>query len=395
MFRTVHFFSTLLTICFIGCCFTACEERPPDNFLDLNRKAPAKKVALLEQPKEEQLTTFFQAYEEHLADYDSSIYFLNWSYDPELNNIICDDGEKEAVLEAFNHKLGLGFKDYIAKENKKTLRYKAVSPFAELEEAGVYMPRKPLRLNGELFSGILVGTHITTGERLIEARFYRGTRVGVFKVWTNLGRLYQQSFGRNQIIILKESAVRKPVIYLYPTQPQEITVELDFKGKIIHSYPAYPTATGWLVEAQPDGTLMDRKTGKEYGYLFWEGQSNYHYQAADGFVVAGAATADFLDEKLAILGLNRAEATDFITYWLPELENNPYNLIHFSEAAYQAQAGLKITPAPTTTIRVFMVYQPLAHPVVIPEQFLESVKRQGFTAVEWGGKKELDLWSVL
>ncbi|MGH1335467.1 MAG: hypothetical protein ACRBFS_05010 [Aureispira sp.] len=386
MFKNI--FSNFALISFLLLLFFSCTEVPPVNNLILNRKTPSKQELFSQKSNKEKEEAFFASYEEHLSDYDSSIYFKKWSYDPKENNIICSDNEQAAILEAFNHKLGLGFKDFLAKENKKTLRFKAVSPFAKQENVGVYDSKKPLRLNGRLFSGVLVGTHIKTGQRLIEVRFYRGIRIGNFKIWTNLGRLYEKSFGRNNIIIYNEPNVRKPVIYLYPTTKQDIAVQLDFKGELIHSYPAYPLSTGWKVQAQPNGTLTDLQTGKEYGYLFWEGSSNYHYQAPTGFVVEGAATADFLDEKLAILGLNRTEATDFITYWLPELESSPYNLIHFSTTAYQKQAPLVITPQPETIIRVFMVYQPLAAPILIPTQQLEASQRQGFTVVEWGGKKE-------
>ena len=374
--------------------FFACTEAPLINKLTLNRKAPSKTELLSTPSKNKKEDSFFETYEEHLNDYDTSIYFQKWAYDAEKNNIICGNEEREAILEAFNHKLGLGFKDYIAKENKKTLRYKAVSPLANLENSGVYNPRKPLRLNGKLFSGVLIGTHIKTGKRLIEARFYQGTRIGTFKVWTNLGRLYEKSFQLNHIIQFNEKNVRKPVIYLYPTTVQNVNIQLDFKGELIHSYPKYPTPNGWNIKAQPNGMLTDNQTGKEYGYLFWEGKSPYHYQAQTGFVVERTATADFLDEKLALLGLNRAEATDFITYWLPELEANPYNLIHFSTKAYQEQAPLTITPQPETLLRVFMVYQPLTAPITIPTQQLEPSKRQGFTVVEWGGKQETQLYPL-
>ena len=48
---------------------------------------------------------------------------------------------------------------------------------------------------------------------------------------------------------------RKPVIYLYPEETTEVTVKLDFKGKLTSTYPAYEN--GWKVTAQPDGTLTD------------------------------------------------------------------------------------------------------------------------------------------
>jgi hypothetical protein len=361
---------------------------------DTTTTAPSKKILDFQQSKIGQFYQVFQAYEEHLTDYDTSIYFKDWSYDPVENNIICKENKK-AALEAYNHKLGLGFEDYIAKENRKTLRYKAVSPFANMENTNMYDPEKPLRVNGRLFSGVLIGTYTPTGKRLIEARFYRGVRVGTFRVWTNLGRLHEKDFGSNQIQYLYQHNVRKPVIYLYPTATQEVAVKVDFKGQIIHSYPKYAANTGWQVKAQPNGTLTDLHTGKEYGYLFWEGKSDYHYQANAGFVVKGEQTALFLDEKLATLGLNRAEATDFITYWLPELESNPYNLIHFATTTYEEQAPMSIDPKPTSIIRVFMVYQPLEQVVDIPEQSLTTPSRQGFTVVEWGGKKEMFLYPTL
>ncbi len=373
--------------------FTACEQHArqlSDDFIEHTREAPSPAQLQQGVQQSSKYTRLFADYDSHLVQYDSSIYFLDWSYDPTTNNITWNKKERMAVLEAFNHRLGLGFDQHVAKENQKSMRYTAISPFANLEATGMYDRQKPLLLNGKPFSGVLVGTHTQTGERLIEARFYKGIRIGTFKVWSNVGRLHQRDFGRNNIILLDEAAVRKPVIYLYPKQLQTIQVALDFKGHLTHSYPQYPP-NGWQVQAQPDGTLTDVHTGKEYGYLFWEGESLYHYQAQTGFVVAGAATADFLDEKLALLGLNRAEATDFISYWLPELERNPYNFIHFAEADYQAQARLTILPKPETLLRIFMVYQPLATPVVIPEQRLLPAQRQGFTVVEWGGKQEQQL----
>ena len=40
---------------------------------------------------------------------------------------------------------------------------------------------------------------------------------------------------------------------------------------------------------------------------------------------------------------------------------------------------------PHTVIRVLMEYKPVEEYVEIPEQKLETPKREGFVAVEWGG----------
>lgn len=179
--------------------------------------------------------------------------------------------------------------------------------------------------------------------------------------------------------------MRKPIIYLYPQQPTAVNVRLDLKAELTHTYPKYPANAGWTVMAQPDGQLLDQSTGKIYYSLFWEAQSKFKYDLSSGTVVAGANTAEFLDSALEKLGLNRREANEFITYWLPELEKNAYNLIHFSDKEYKQQAALNVTPKPDTEIRIFMVYQPLDAPIKVVPQTLSAPARKGFTLVEWGG----------
>lgn len=177
----------------------------------------------------------------------------------------------------------------------------------------------------------------------------------------------------------------KPVIYLYPEQEEKVTVELDYSGELTCTYPAYDG--GWTVTAQPDGTLTDETSGKEYNYLFWEGTTDIQYDFSSGFVVAGGDTAQFLEEKLAYMGLNERERNEFIVYWLPQMEENAYNLIAFQGDVYTDHARLHITPEPDSMLRVFMAYKPLDRPVTVPEQQLASFEREGFTVVEWGGAR--------
>jgi hypothetical protein len=181
----------------------------------------------------------------------------------------------------------------------------------------------------------------------------------------------------------------KPVIYLYPTEKQDIHVKLTLKGKITHSYPNYPRE-GWKMNASPDGTLLDQN-GQEYYALFWEGTNLNDFTYKEGFVIEGSETVQFLEKSLAHLGLNRREANEFIMYWLPQMENNSYNLIHFSTLEYEAEAKLEITPSPVTLIRVMMVWSPLTEKIDILQQDLTKLTKQrsGFTAVEWGGKKQV------
>ena len=74
-------------------------------------------------------------------------------------------------------------------------------------------------------------------------------------------------------------------------------------------------------------------------------------------------------------------------YWLPRMENHPYNFIHFASKAYEEQAILDINPKPETMIRVMMLTQPLTTKTEYPLQDLSPLQktRKGYTVVEWGG----------
>jgi len=183
----------------------------------------------------------------------------------------------------------------------------------------------------------------------------------------------------------REIMLEKPVIYLYPTERQEITVKLNYDGQLKHTYPGYSEG-GWKVTAEPSGVLWDAE-GKEYYALFWEGTPKSQLEVVDGFIVPGNETVAFLEEKLAYLGLNRREANEFMMYWLPRLENNPYNLIHFASSDYERQAELEIIPEPETIIRVMMLTRPLQTKIDFPIQDISALKktRKGYTVVEWGG----------
>ncbi len=174
----------------------------------------------------------------------------------------------------------------------------------------------------------------------------------------------------------------KPVIYLYPESVTEIEVELDYDGFLTCTYPKYKNS--WKVTAQPDGTLTD-ENGQSYNYLYWEGISHMEYDFSKGFCIAGKDTATFLEEILAKLGLTRREANEFIVYWLPLMESNPYNLIAFQYDKYTENAKLNVSPLPDTVLRIFMAWKPLEEEIDIELQELTTTERKGFTVVEWGG----------
>lgn len=178
-------------------------------------------------------------------------------------------------------------------------------------------------------------------------------------------------------------AAFKPVIYLYPTETAEVSVRLSLDGHFTCTYPDY--GTGWQVTAKPDGTLYDKRDGNEYSYLYWEAALNADWDMTKGFVVEGKDTAEFLREKLSYMGLTPREYNEFIVYWLPQMQDNRYNLITFQTDEYTDAAKLDISPAPDSLLRVFMVYRPLDEFAEVEEQELSTFERNGFTVVEWGG----------
>ena len=191
------------------------------------------------------------------------------------------------------------------------------------------------------------------------------------------------------VVVAKKAHIElpayKPVIYLYPETPTEVSVTLTLTGRLTCTYPDYEA--GWDgFTAHPDGTLIF-PNGKEYYCLYWEGMQATEWDFSQGFCVKGEDTAAFLEWALAEQGLTAREANEFIIYWLPLMQENPYNIISFQTEAYTSTAVLEVTPAPDTTIRVMMAYYPSDEAVEIAPQHFETPVREGFTVVEWGGSR--------
>ncbi|CAM9561094.1 unnamed protein product [Ectocarpus sp. 12 AP-2014] len=208
----------------------------------------------------------------------------------------------------------------------------------------------------------------------------------------------------------------KPVILLYPSVPLDTTVTLELSPlwRFSALYPKPPSSklqqastseailTGgqqckWNVHASPDGSLEDLSTGREYPYLFWEADScdgrvsrSFGLDDTRSFCVAGDAAGVFLDGALERLGLNMRERCDMVTYWLPQLESSPFNVIYFVDVKrYEKVARLTIAPAPDITIRIFMAFRGIdAYDAELDTAKIEDLQapaRKGFVAVEWGG----------
>ena len=359
----------------------------------------------------------------------------NWSYDAQTNNLTSEINpsgtvlmlEFEEYINTFtphrdlcqanlmsfieeNDSLGVetAMKNYFEKElvdeidtngkfGKEKSSKSALENFSLIDDLH---HNKDIKVNGKPYNGRIIGYHKVSGKKVFEfnpgnsnIRHLPGEKIadddGLIPkkctLWTETGeRKIEETY---MIDINMET--RKPVIYLYPKKEQQVDIQIDIEhGSLTTTYPKYKENKGWSVIAKPDGTLIDPSTQKEYYALYWEANSRYHYDMSKGFVVKGTDCAEFLEEKLAEIGLNHREANEFIIYWLPILEGNKYNLIHFSTDEYAAENRMNISPKPETLIRLLMVYSPLDNPIKIEPQQFSPIQRKGFTVIEWGGQAQ-------
>lgn len=175
----------------------------------------------------------------------------------------------------------------------------------------------------------------------------------------------------------------KPIIYVYPEQDMDLNITLGNKDDLLYTYPKYNN--GWNVHVTKDGNIYDYNTKRNYYGLYWEGKDSYQLDMSEGFVVKGSDTVKFLEEKLAILGLNDYEINEFIIYWIDKMESNNYNFISFRKQ--EDMMPITFSKNPDTLIRVMMDFKPLDKKMNVKEQKLTKVTRKGYTIVEWGGTK--------
>ncbi|MBC7863094.1 MAG: hypothetical protein IAF38_08975 [Bacteroidia bacterium] len=181
----------------------------------------------------------------------------------------------------------------------------------------------------------------------------------------------------------------KPVIYVYPKEKTDVTIQLDLKGTLGFTYPEYKNK--WSFTANTDGTIL--MGDKKFNYLFWEGETGIEKKAIDnseGFIVGKNELVDFLEKKLSEMGLNSKESADFITYWAPQMAANEKNYVHFLfNAECDEYAQLNIEPKPEQVFRVFMLWSKAegTNAKALTEQKMPVFNRNGLSVLEWGGAK--------
>ncbi|KZV86605.1 ubiquitin-domain-containing protein [Exidia glandulosa HHB12029] len=186
----------------------------------------------------------------------------------------------------------------------------------------------------------------------------------------------------------------KPVIYLFAPSSISASVSLCLAPEWSFScvYPAVdivPSAGGkgqavkWDVDVTgPDGLLVNKQTGDEEAYLFWEALSNPSavdtppasptlstafnparpvINPQNSVVLAVTDVPAYLQMVLKTLCLHVEARTSFITYWLPHIQAHKYIALRFlPQDEYEHAAPLDVTPTPDVVTRVFMLFRGLS-----------------------------------
>lgn len=184
--------------------------------------------------------------------------------------------------------------------------------------------------------------------------------------------------------------VDKPVIYLYPSEKEQINVNIleTDNEKLSFTYPIYNENTGWNVIADTTGKITNIEDNKVYDYLFYEASAkidDVNSVFNEGFIVTGDNAIEFLENKLDEIGLTQSEKTEFIVYWGPILTRYDYSVVNFK---FDSDLKLDISPKPDNVYRLFINILPINSPIKIAEQDISGrsfADRHGFTVVEWGG----------
>lgn len=181
----------------------------------------------------------------------------------------------------------------------------------------------------------------------------------------------------------EDMVVKKPVLYMYPEKDMNVNVTFKNIDKLLSTYPKYKDS--WNVFAKKDGTLID-ENGREYYALYWDENIKHKEKFKTGFYVKSKDSIKFLEEKLFEMGFTDKEANEFIMYWLPIMEQDGDNLVHFHFTEdRQKQNEIILDPPADSLFRVSIEIKKVNKKVSIKEQKIERFERVGFSALEWGG----------
>lgn len=130
---------------------------------------------------------------------------------------------------------------------------------------------------------------------------------------------------------------------------------LDWNKKLLTSIPK--NTNSWEVVSDKYSNIYDKKSWKNYPYLFWEDLINYKIPEK-WFVVKKENVLSFLYEKLKLVWFNKKEILDFKWYWLTKIQEENYYFITFLQTEELNKiVPITINPKPDKILRIFMDFK--------------------------------------
>lgn len=327
------------------------------------------------------------------SDQINNLYDKNWNL--KLNNF----GEYNTL----NDQLIINDENYIYTYNEKIEKIKQSKKYQLvgniLDQYIIVIDNNDLNLinyNEELIHKFTTLNDKTTYHKYLSGYYEENNIKGIYAIVEDetlgknsnnepLGYEYYFDPKNNQSGKIKTviGGYAKPILYLYPEKDNtKISISFAKNQLLSTTYPKYKQK--WIVNANKDGSLY---IDNQYYYaLYWEENKYQHQNFKEGFYVTKDNAINFLEEKLTILGLNAKERNEFIMYWLPILEKNEQSLVYFEQTKERENFNkLLVEPKPDSLLRIAIHIKKVEKEIKIKEQVLNTFKRTGFTAVEWGG----------
>jgi len=187
---------------------------------------------------------------------------------------------------------------------------------------------------------------------------------------------------RGELKPTTEVNVYKPNIYLYADNEVDVTVDFMQEELLTVTIPQY--INEWNATVHGDGSLTCE--GTEYDFLFYESKALRELVTKEsGWLVKADEREERLLDILSQYDFNEKETSDFMEFWMDKLEPGVDYIMYPQITEYvDAQMPVEITPMPDSITRLWFGFeQYTGQNVEIP--VAESITREGFTVVEWGG----------
>ena len=164
----------------------------------------------------------------------------NWSFDFKNSNLIIAANSKYYESQKGNNVI------YLRSNIKNP------EQFPQMIQKEVF--NRFFLVNGNKYTGQITSYYTSTGLEKYDyftLNFKNGLLDGIISISNpEIGKIleerYENGVLKEIIFELEEgSGMAKPVIYLYPPKKEKISVKLELKGNITHSYPVYNEKLGW------------------------------------------------------------------------------------------------------------------------------------------------------